>query len=258
MSVAASWPSHAMVLAAGLGLRMRPLSAHRPKPLIEVNGRSMLDRVIDRLEAEGVAEIVVNAHYLARQIVAHVAERTAMERRVANGHPPARLVVSPEVERLETGGGVALALPLLGARAFYVVNGDIVWLDGARPTLAHLACVWDDAWMDALLLLHPAATAFGYIGEGDFVIAADGRLRRRAPEATAPMLFAGIQILSPRLFVDLPPAPFSLNVLYDRAAAAGRLFGVAHEGEWFHVGTPEDLALGEAELSRRHGATIRR
>jgi N-acetyl-alpha-D-muramate 1-phosphate uridylyltransferase len=230
-----------MVLAAGLGLRMRPLTETRPKPLIEVAGRSLLDRVIDRLEAAGVEDIVVNAHYLAVQIEAHVAAR-------APG--PARITVSVEQERLETGGGVAKSLPLLGSGPFFVVNGDVLWLDGPRPTLECLAAAWDENVMDALLLLHPTASAFGYDGEGDFLIAADDRLRRRSDGAVAPYLFGGIQILSPRVWRDLPDPPFSLNWIYDRAAAAGRLFGLVHGGSWFHVGTPKDLALAEAELNR--------
>lgn len=234
-------PRRAMVLAAGLGLRMRPLSETRPKPLIEVAGRSLLDRVIDRLEAAGVEEIVVNAHYLAAQIETHVAARKRGR---------ARITVSVEPERLETGGGVAKALPLLGRGPFFVVNGDVLWLDGPRPTLQSLAAAWDDAVMDALLLLHPTATAFGYDGDGDFSIANDGRLSRRTDGPPASYLFAGIQILSPRLWTDLPAPPFSLNWIYDRAAAAGRLFGLVHGGSWFHVGTPKDLAQAEAELAR--------
>ncbi len=242
-------PRRAMVLAAGLGLRMRPLTETRPKPLIEVAGRSLLDRVITRLEAAGVEEIVVNAHYLAAQIEAHVAARRAGR---------ARLTVSLERDRLETGGGVAKALPLLGNGPFFVVNGDVLWLDGPRPTLESLAAAWDETIMDALLLLHPTGTAFGYDGDGDFCIGSDGRaggvrLRRRKDGQSAPYLFAGIQILSPRALTELPDPPFSLNWIYDRAAAAGRLFGVVHTGSWFHVGTPRDLALAEAELARRTG-----
>lgn len=249
-------PRHAMVLAAGLGLRMRPLSAQRPKPLIEVAGRSLLDRVLDRLEAAGVADVVVNAHYLAAQIVAHVAARNrdaALGENVAGAtwvSRPARLRVSVETDRLETGGGVALALPLLGEAPFFVINGDVLWLDGQQPALRRLAAAWDDAAMDALLLLQPTHSAFGYDGEGDFRIAADGRLQRRPECGVAPHLFAGIQILSPRLLADAPAPPFSLNVVYDRAAAAGRLFGIGHDGHWFHVGTPADLALAETELAR--------
>ncbi len=235
-------PRRAMVLAAGLGLRMRPLTETRPKPLIEVAGRSLLDRVLDHLEAAGIGDIVVNAHYLAGQIEAHVAARTAGR---------ATMPVSVEAERLETGGGVAKALPLLGDEPFFVVNGDVLWQDGPRPTLTSLAGAWDGTAMDALLLLHPTATAFGYDGAGDFVITADGRLSRPAGGAGAPCLFAGIQILSPTLWTGLPAPPFSLNWIYDRAAARGRLFGLVHEGSWFHVGTPEDLALAGAELARR-------
>ncbi len=237
----AGMPRRAMVLAAGLGLRMRPLTETRPKPLIEVAGRSLLDRVLDHLQAAGIEDVVVNAHYLASQIEAHVAARTAGS---------LRITVSVETERLETGGGVAKALPLLGHEPFFVVNGDVLWLDGPRPTLIGLAKAWDETAMDALLLLHPTATAFGYDGEGDFVIGEDRRLVRRSDGAAAPYLFAGIQILSAGVWTGLPAPPFSLNWIYDRAAAAGRLFGLVHTGSWFHVGTPGDLALAETELAR--------
>lgn len=247
-------PRHAMVLAAGLGLRMRPLSAHRPKPLIDVAGRTLLDRVLDRLEVARVADIVVNAHYLAEQIVAHIAARgreapAAASARLVRGGP-SRLRVSVETDRLETGGGVAHALPLLGDAPFFVINGDVLWLDGRQPTLVRLAAAWDEARMDALLLMQSTSTAFGYDGDGDFLMAADGRLRRRPDGVAAPHLFAGIQILSPRLLAHAPAAPFSLNVVYDRAAADRRLFGIEHDGHWFHVGTPSDLALAEVELAR--------
>lgn len=237
----AGMPRRAMVLAAGLGLRMRPLTHTRPKPLVEVAGRSLLDRVLDHLQAAGIGDVVVNAHYLAGQIEAHVAARP---------NRPVRITVSVETERLETGGGVAKALPLLGDEPFFVVNGDVLWQDGPRPTLMDLAEAWDETAMDALLLLHPTATAFGYDGEGDFVIGEDGRLVRRNDGAAAPYLFAGIQILSPNIWTGLPAPPFSLNWIYDRAAAAGRLFGLVHAGSWFHVGTPKDLALAEMELAR--------
>lgn len=240
---AAEMPRRAMVLAAGMGMRMRPLTETRPKPLIEVAGRSLLDRVITHLEAAGVHDIVVNAHYLAAQIEAYAAARSSGR---------VRIRVSTEPERLETGGGVANALPLLGAHPFFVVNGDVLWLDGATPTLACLGAAWDERVMEALLLVHPVATAFGYDGDGDFFMEGDGRLRRRGnDEPAAPYLFAGIQILGPRLWTDLPPPPFSLNWIYDRAAAAGRLFGLVHAGAWFHVGTPQDLALAKAELAHR-------
>lgn len=250
-------PQHAMVLAAGLGLRMRPLSAQRPKPLIEVAGRSLLDRVLDRLEAAGVSDIVVNAHYLAGQIVDHVAARVR-QNATASGtlsrQQIARIRVSVEADRLETGGGVALALPLLGNAPFFVINGDVLWLDGKEPALRRLAAAWDDRTMDGLLLMQATASAFGYDGDGDFLVARDGRLSRRPGGVASQHLFAGIQILHPRLFTKAPASPFSLNVLYDRAAAAGRLFGIGHTGAWFHVGTPADLDLAEHELARMQQA----
>ncbi|MFD2232491.1 nucleotidyltransferase family protein [Phaeospirillum tilakii] len=228
-------PSHAMVLAAGLGLRMRPITLTRPKPLVEVAGRSMLDRALDALAAAGVGEIVVNCHWLGAQIAAHLAGR-------------AGITLSPEDELLETGGGVARALPRLGDQAFYVVNADILWRDGAVPALERLRAAWDDATLDALLLLHPVARAVGYDGVGDFFLGADGIPVRRGTAESAPYLFTGVQILHPRLFADAPAGRFSLNLLYDRALAAGRLGAVVHDGDWFHVGTPEALPEVEARL----------
>lgn len=233
-------PSHAMVLAAGKGLRMRPLTEHTPKPLIPVAGRPMLDRVFDRLDETDVPHRVVNLHWLGEQIAAHLAN-----------HPG--VLLSHEDVLLETGGGVARALPLLGNRAFYVCNADIIWLDGPRPALARLAEAWDEARMDALLLLQPVERAFGYEGRGDFVRGEDGRLRRRSGEERAPLVFTGVQILHPRLFADAPAGPFSLNILYDRAQAAGRLHGQVHDGAWLHIGTPEALTEAEAWLATRAG-----
>jgi MurNAc alpha-1-phosphate uridylyltransferase len=226
-------PDHAMVLAAGLGLRMRPLTEHTPKPLIPVAGRCMLDRVFDRLDAANVAHRVVNTHWLAEQVAAHLANH-------------AGVILSHEDVLLETGGGVAHALPLLGSRAFFVCNADIVWLDGAQPALARLAETWDEARMDALLLLAPTETAFGYEGRGDFTRADDGRLSRRQGARPSPLVFTGVQILHPCLFTHSPAGVFSLNVLYDRAQNAGRLFGLIHDGTWLHIGTPATLAAAEA------------
>lgn len=228
-------PSHAMVLAAGKGLRMRPLTDHMPKPLIPVAGRCMLDRVFDRLDEAGVPHRVVNAHWLAEKIAAHLA-----------GHPG--VVISHEDTLLETGGGVARALPLLGEAPFFVCNGDVIWLDGPRPALARLAAAWEGATMDALLLLQPRESAFGYEGRGDFHVDPAGRLRRRAAEEMAPFVFTGVQILAPRLFEGAPAGQFSLNLLYDRAMAARRLFGLIHDGAWLHIGTPEGLAAAERRL----------
>lgn len=232
--------STAMVLAAGLGMRMRPLTLERPKPLVVLDGRTLLDRALDRLRAAGVTRTVVNTHYLAAMIEEHLADHDD-------------IVLSPEAERLETGGGVARALPHLGGRPFYVVNSDAVWRDGAVPALDRLAAAWDAARMDVLLLVQPVARAMGYHGAGDYHLAADGALRRRGADETAAHLFAGIQILNPKIFHDIPDGPFSLNLLYDRAEAAGRLCGLEHESDWYHVGTPEDLAATEAAFARLSG-----
>lgn len=232
-----SRPGSAMVLAAGYGRRMRPLTEDRPKPLIRVAGRAMLDRVLDRLRAFGVRRVVVNHHHLGAMIEAHLAGRGDLE-----------ISFSPEAELLDTGGGVAKALPLLGAQPFFVVNGDVIWLDGLTPAFARLAAAWDDGRMDALLLLHPVVTAYGYDGIGDYFASPLGALSRRRERQVAPFIFAGLQILSPRLFRGAPDGAFSLNRLYDRAEADGRLWGLRHDGEWFHVGTPEALAEVEDVL----------
>ena len=231
-------PTHAMVLAAGKGLRLRPITLSRPKPLVEVAGRAMLDGVLDRLAAAGVPEAVVNVHHLGDMIEAHLPGRT---------HP--RIHISREQTLLETGGGVKKALPLLGEDPFFVINGDVVWRDGKVPALQRLGEAWDPATMDALLLVHSTASAVGYDGPGDFVMDQLGRLRRRKEGEVVPFLFAGLQILSPSLFADTPEGPFSLNLIYDRALAAGRLYGLRHDGTWYHVGTPEDLERVEAALA---------
>ena len=240
-------PRHAMVLAAGLGLRMRPITDKLPKPLVPVLNRTLLDRTLDRLEEAGVREAVVNVHHLGEMIERHLRDRRAP-----------RITLSVEETRLETGGGVAKALPLLGDTPFVVANGDVLWLDGPRPALDRLAAAWDDERMDALLLLHPTAEAFGYRGDGDFLMDPEGRLVRRPQREIAPYLFAGVQILHPRLFEDQPAGSFSLNLLYDRAIERGRLFGVLHDGEWFHVGTPEDLAVAENYMRARHSGIRRK
>ena len=228
-----------MVLAAGLGLRLRPITETIPKPLVAVAGRTMLDRALDHLDSAGVATKVVNTHWLAGHIRAHLA-----------GRPD--IALSHEDELLETGGGVANALGLLGEGPFYVVNSDIVWTDGGAGTaLDRLARLWDDARMDALLLMQRTATAVGYDGNGDFFLSADGVPTRRGARQVAPLLFAGVQILSPRLFEAAPAGRFSLNLLYDRALEEGRLFGLVHDGRWYHVGTPQSLPEVEAAL-RRH------
>ena len=225
-----SMPQRAMVLAAGLGERMRPITDTLPKPLIELRGRTLLDSILDRVAAAGVPEAVINLHYLGEMIEARLVPRERP-----------RVSFSHEETRLETGGGVRKALSLLGADAFFVINGDVCWLDGHTPALERLAGAWDDEEMDALLLLHPTAFAVGYAGVGDFVLAPDGRMRRRRESEVSPFVFTGIQILHPRLFEDAPEEPFSLNLIYDKAGAAERLWGLRHDGEWFHIGTPEGL-----------------
>ena len=230
-------PRRAMILAAGLGERMRPITDTLPKPLIELGGRTLLDSILDRVEAAGVPEAVVNLHYLGGMIEAQLARRARP-----------RITFSSEETRLETGGGVRKALPLLGEEKFFAINGDVFWLDGRTPALRRLAAAWDDDTMDALLLLHPTAFAVGYAGVGDYALAPDGRLRRRREREVAPFVFTGIQILHPRLFEETAEAPFSLNLVYDKAGEADRLWGLRHDGEWFHIGTPEGLREVEDAL----------
>jgi MurNAc alpha-1-phosphate uridylyltransferase len=237
-------PKTGMVLAAGLGTRMRPITREIPKPLIEVQGRTLLDRALDRLAAAGVETVVVNTHHLAERITAHLARR-----------PSPRTVVSHEAELLETGGGVKTALAFLGAGPFYVVNADAIWTDGSVAALRRLATAWDDGAMDALLLLQPRGDAQGYDGPGDYVVESGMNVRRRrCGDAVAPYVFAGVQLLHRRLFDGAPDGRFSLNLLYDRAQAAGRLAAIVHDGDWFHVGTPDGLGLATAALARRRVA----
>jgi MurNAc alpha-1-phosphate uridylyltransferase len=242
-------PAVAMILAAGLGKRMRPLTDTLPKPLVPVAGRTLIDRVLDRFEDAGISRIVVNLHYFRAALEAHLAARATP-----------RIEFSPETDLLETGGGVRHALGKLGPDPFYVANADVLWLDGKRPALQRLAAAWNDGAMDGLLLLQGTATAFGYEGMGDYFCDPLGRLRRRRGNEIAPYLFAGIQILHPRLFSGAPAGAFSLNRLYDKAQAEGRLWGIIHDGRWFHVGTPEGLAETEDELGipRPRAAAARR
>ena len=232
-------PETAMLLAAGLGKRMRPLTASRPKPLVEVAGRSLLDHALDHVRAAGVGRVVVNVHYLADALEAHV-RRHAADLDVAFSDERASL--------LETGGGVVHALPLLGDRPFYVVNTDNFWVDGPVDTLRLLANRWDDERMDALLLVVPLARATAHNGQGDFHMDAEGRLVRRQPRRVAPFVYTGIQLVSPRLLADAPEGAFSMNILWNRAIAADRAFGVVHQGLWCDVGTPAAIAVAEAML----------
>ncbi|MEJ1157243.1 nucleotidyltransferase family protein [Prosthecomicrobium sp. N25] len=235
-------PTVAMVLAAGIGKRMRPLTATTPKPLIEVAGKSLVDHGLDRLAAAGVTKAVVNVHYLADLVEVHVCKRSRPE-----------IVISDEREKLlETGGGIAKALPLLGNEPFFVYNSDSFWIEGVASNFDILADFWDPARMDMLLLLSPTVTAVGYDGTGDFIMDPLGRLERRLERQVSPYVYAGVAIMSPTAFEACPAGKFSLNVLFDRAIESGRLYGVHMDGIWLHVGTPE--AIREAEDAIRHSA----
>jgi len=227
-------PPRAMVLAAGYGLRLRPLTETTPKPLVPVAGRTMLDRALDSLAASGVAHAVVNVHHLAAQIERRLAERAGSGRKPTTE-------VSAEARLLDTGGGIRNALPRLGTAPFLAVNADIVWEDGPVLALKRLADAYDETRMDALLLLIARERAVGFEGPGDFFRNDDGRLVRRGDESKAPYVYAGLQMLTPALFDGAPEGAFSLNRLYDQALARGRLFGLVHDGAWYHVGTPEAL-----------------
>ena len=230
----------AMVLAAGLGKRMRPLTATRPKPLVEVAGKPLLDHVLDRLRAVGIGRAVVNTHYLADAVVAHLKDEAQ----------DLEILVSDESgELLETGGGVTKALPLIEDETFLIVNSDNLWVDGPVDAIRLLEQRWDEKEMDALLLVVPLANAYCHGGPGDFRMDPVGRLTRRAPGKPAPFVYTGVQIVSRRLFRDAPAGAFSMNVLWNRAIAEGRVFGLVHEGLWFDVGTPPAIAKTEAILA---------
>ncbi len=242
-SPAVAVPEVAFVPAAGLGKRMRPLTATRPKPLVAVAGRPLIDHALERLEAAGVRKAVVNVHYLADQLESHLAKRRS----------ELQIAISDEREELlETGGGLAHALPLLDADPFLVVNSDNLWVDGPIDSLRLLASHWDDSRMDALLLLVPLARANCHPGRGDFHMDATGKLRRRKPTGVAPVVYIGIQMVSKRLLAgDLPDGPFSTNLLWDRAIASGRLYGTVHQGIWFDIGQPESIRRAEDMLAQR-------
>ena len=227
-----------MVLAAGQGLRMRPLTLARPKPLAEVAGRALIDYGFDRLRQAGVRKAVVNVHYLPEQIEAWAQRQSSPE-----------IVISDErAELLDTGGGIANALALLSDAPFFVINSDSFWIDQGTPALERLRARWDDAAMDCLLLLCPLSRTVGYDGAGDFVLDSDGRVQRCAASRGEPLAYIGAYLVAPRLFNDAPEGKFSMNLLWDRAIAARRLFGIAHTGVWLHVGTPQAIGLAEQAL----------
>ncbi|HYD36769.1 MAG TPA: nucleotidyltransferase family protein [Allosphingosinicella sp.] len=233
-------PKSAMVMAAGLGKRMRPLTATRPKPLVEVAGKPLLDHCFDRLRAAGVEKAVVNVHYLADALEAHLNNRVQ----------DIDISISDERDQLlETGGGLVRALPLIESDPFLVVNSDNLWVDGPVDSLRLLAAHWDEARMDALLLLVPLARAHCHQGQGDFHMNSAGSLRRRKAGGVAPFVYTGVQIASKRLFEgELPEGPFSTNLLWNRAIARGRLFGAVHEGLWFDIGAPPNIRKAEEIL----------
>ena len=236
-------PRVAMVLAAGLGTRMRPLTDTVPKPLIKVAGRPLIDHVLDRLAETGVERAVVNIHHFGEQLQQHLTQRK---------HP--QIVISDERGLLlVTGGGVKKALPELGNAPFFHINSDTIWIDGVKPNLTRLADAFDPATMDAFLLLAPTASSIGYSGRGDFTMSPEGTLFRRGEQEVAPFVYAGAAILSPALFKGAPSGELSLTTLFERAAQAGRLHGLRMEGLWMHVGTPEAIAQAEAAVRASAG-----
>jgi MurNAc alpha-1-phosphate uridylyltransferase len=222
----------AMILAAGLGTRMRPLTNHVPKPLVPVAGKTMLSRVFTHLREAKISKIVVNTHYLP----SHIAEAV-----------PAGTLISHEDILLDTGGGVKNALPLLGEEPFFVLNGDSVWT--GSETLQKMSRLWDESKMDALLLLIKRENAHGYQGKGDFFMEATGQLSRCGEAPGAPYVYGGVHILHLRLFEQSPSGSFSLNLTWNKALEKGRLFGVPHEGEWFHIDTPDALKQYEPQVA---------
>lgn len=234
----------AMVLAAGLGTRMRPLTKSKPKPLVPLKGKPLIDHVLDRLTAGGIERAVVNVHHFPEQIEAHLAGRKK----------PAITISDERKELLDTGGGVVRALPLLGPAPFLIHNSDSVWIEGVGSNVARLASAFDPERMDSLLLLALGATSLGYEGHGDFVMSPDGVLERRGEQREAPFVFTGVSIAHPRLFETAPKGRFSLNVLWDRAIAAGRLYGLRLDGTWMHVGTPQSVEDAESWMNRAASA----
>lgn len=229
----------AMILSAGLGKRMRPLTATRPKPLVRVAGKALIDHCLDKLVEAGVARAVVNVHYLADQLEAHLAARAVPD-----------IAVSDESEALlETGGGLVKAMPLIDRDTFFCLNSDNIWLDGPRNAFAALSDAWDEDRMDALLLLVSHAQAYNYTGMGDFYLDQEGHVGRRKPGRVAPFIFSGIQIVSRRLLRDAPEGAFSTGLLWNRAIEEGRLFGLSHTGLWYEVGAPEMIGPTEAALT---------
>ena len=232
-------PRTAMLLAAGLGTRMRPLTDRTAKPLLPLGGRALIDHALDRLEEAGVEQVVVNAHWHAARVEAHLASRVRP-----------RVVVRREPALLDTGGSVKAVLDLLGPAPFFVVNGDALWVDGPQPALARLAAAFS-AETDGVLLVHRSFQVHADIGFGDFALNPEGGLRRRGEREVVPYVYAGVQLISPALLEGMPAGAFSMNLAWDRAIAAGRLRAIVHDGLWFHLSTPLDLTEAESVLAAR-------
>jgi len=240
MSVTA--PARAMVFAAGLGARMRPLTLTVPKPMIKIAGKPMIDHMLDRFVEAGVRVAVVNVHHLADQIEAHLSARKDIQ-----------IIISDEREALlDQGGGIAKALPLLGPEPFFVANTDALWIEGPRPNLSRLAEAWDPSRMDILLLVAASTASVGVDWPGDFLMAADGRLTRRAEREVAPFVYAGVGVMKPELFAAETRKVFPLAPFFYEAAKKGRLYGQRLDGIWLHVGVPEMIA--KAEMTIAHSA----
>lgn len=239
-------PTTAMVLAAGLGLRMRPLTEATAKPLLPLGGRPLIDHALDHLVGVGVETVVVNAFWQTDRLAAHLAGRTRP-----------RIILRRETTLLDTGGGVRAALDVLGEAPFYVVNGDAFWLNGPRPALTRLAEAFDPGQLDAVLLVYRTAHVHAEVGLGDFMVDKLGRPRRRGEREVVPYLYAGVQLVSPALFAGAPDGPFSMNLLWDRAIAADRVRAVVHDGLWFHLSTPDDLSDAKSVLHLRQAGKSR-
>ncbi len=238
----------AIVLAAGFGTRMYPYTKELPKPLIKVNGQPLIDYAINHLEHGGVKKVIVNLHYLGTQIERHLSARKGLD-----------IFFSWETGiPLETGGGVKNALPILGEKPFWVVNSDSIWLNGPFDMMARMISIWDENQMDVLVLLHSTVESYGYNGVGDFILDPDGKARRPDENEVSPWLFTGIQIIHPRAFKGAPDGPFSLNKIYDSAISGGRLFGIVHDGEWFHIGCPDGYAKAEKYMRLPFSSVKRR
>ncbi|WP_373490693.1 nucleotidyltransferase family protein [Parasphingorhabdus sp.] len=231
----------AMIMAAGLGKRMRPLTETLPKPLVKVAGKAMIDHCFDKLAEAGIGKAVVNVHYLADMLEAHLAGLS---------HPIETRISDERGQLMETGGGLVQAEPLIEEDNFFCINSDNLWTDGPANSLLQLAETWDEDRMDGLLLLVPRASAHNYRGAGDFHLDEEKRISRRLAGQEAPLIYSGIQLISKRLLRDAPAGPFSTNIFWERAIGEGRLFGLVHQGEWFEVGSPDAIAPTEAALAR--------